>query len=117
FNPDSSTEEDVTEEFWITKVIGQPSKLLLPAEEWREPDPVESWRLRYTTFLEEKFINNPNVLSPNRTFKGDGRYFDPEGESFRTRGDVTLSYKDPGYPLVFRKEAGKTVAYGLSGRK
>ena len=117
FNPESSTQEDVTEEFWITKVIGQPSKLLLPVEEWREPEPVERWRLRYTTFLEEPFINNPNVLSPNRTFKGDGRDFDPEGETFRTRGDVTLSYRDPGHPLVFRKEAGKTVAYGLSGKK
>ncbi|MET3574302.1 DUF3238 domain-containing protein [Bhargavaea ullalensis] len=117
FNPESSTKEDVTEEFWMTKMLGRPSEMLLPVEEWREPDPVSRWKFRYTTFLAEEKISNPNILSPNRTFDGDGREFDPEGESFRTRADVTLSYTDRGYPLVFTKEAGKTVAYGISGRK
>ncbi len=117
FNPESTTREDVTEEFWLTKMIGRPSEMLLPVEEWREPEPVAKWRFRYTTFLAEEQVGNPNITSPNRTFDGDGRHFDPEGGSFRTRGDVTLSYTDPGCPLIFKKEAGKTVAYGITGRK
>ncbi len=41
---------------------------------------VDDWKFRYATFLNEEFIDNPNPLSKNHIFQGDGRDFDPESE-------------------------------------
>lgn len=111
-NPGSSQGEAAVETFTTMKWIGKPSELLLPVNEReKEIKSVDRWKFRYTTFLEQQYLRNPNILSPNHFFKGDGRSFDPNGESFRTRVDVELAYDEIGEPLTFTKEVGKSVAY------
>ncbi|MCM3744758.1 DUF3238 domain-containing protein [Sporosarcina luteola] len=111
-NPSTSTSESAVETFTTIKSIGKPSKLLRPVNEReQEIETVDRWKFRYTTFLADKWIRNPNPLSPNHFFEGDKRSFDPNGEGFRTRVDIELAYDEKGEPMKFSKEVGPTVAY------
>lgn len=111
-NPGSSRAEAAVETFTVMKWIGKPEELLLPVNDReKEIKSVDRWKFRYTTFLEEQYLRNPNLLSPNHYFKGDGRSFDPNGESFRTRVDVELAYDEQDDPMKFTKEVGKSIAY------
>ncbi|WP_252504763.1 DUF3238 domain-containing protein [Sporosarcina sp. Marseille-Q4943] len=111
-NPATSTSESAVETFTTIKSIGKPSEMLRPINEReREIDNVDRWKFRYTTFLKDQWIRNPNLLSPNHYFKGDGRGYDPNGEGFRTRVDIELAYDESGEPMTFSKEVGPTIAY------
>ena len=61
-------------------------------------------------------MKNPNPLTLNRYFKGDGRGFDPNGESYRTRVDIELAYNIERSPLFFTKNIGPSIAYSHSKR-
>ncbi|MFS0576047.1 DUF3238 domain-containing protein [Sporosarcina sp. 179-K 3D1 HS] len=115
-NPFATKEEAEVEQFWITKEIDPPSQLLLPIQEKEPRNKVDRWKFRYTTFLADKWVTNPNVLSPNHYFKGDGRGFNPEGKGFRTRVDVGLAYDLDRSPLTFTKQVGESVAYNYLKR-
>lgn len=115
-NPDSSKEEAATERFSVTKVIGQANKLLLPTQDRVRLPNADKWQFRYTTFLAEDWVVNPNLLSRNRYFKGDDRGFDPNGESYRTRVDIELAYNLKNSPLTFTKDVGPSVAYSVLKR-
>ena len=111
-NPTTSTTESAVETFTTVKSIGKISDMLKPINEReREIANVDRWKFRYMTFLKDEWVRNPNLLSPNHFFKGDGRGFDPNGESFRTRVDIELAYDEKGEPMTFTKEVGMTVAY------
>lgn len=111
-HPDSSRKEAAVETFSTIKWIGKPKELLQPVNEREKTlDPVDRWKFRYTTFLAEDLIRNPNWLSPNHYFKGDDRRFDPNGDGFRTRVDIELAYDEKGEPLTFTKEVGTSMAY------
>lgn len=76
----------LVETFLLFKDIGRPADVLK-----EQAKPVErDYVLRYTTFLEEDWVENPNVLSKMRFFTGDGRTFDPDSEKYRTRADVKI---------------------------
>src|SRR5690606_4250788 len=111
-NPATTTSESAVETFTSIKSIGKPVDLLQPVNE-RERDiaTVDQWKFRYTTFLADKWVRNPNLLSPNHYFEGDQRGFDPNGKGFRTRVDIELAYDEKGEPMKFTKEVGLTVAY------
>lgn len=115
-NPFSTKEEAEVEQFLMTKEISPPRQLLLPMQEKTSRKKVDRWKLRYTTFLKDEWVTNPNVLSPNHFFKGDGRGFDPEGEGYRTRVDVKLAYDLDRSPLTFTKHVGESVAYSYLKR-
>lgn len=112
----STKDEPAIERFTVSKLIANPRQLLVPVLERRERGTVNEWQFRYMTFLKEPLIKNPNVLSKYPFFQGDGRDFDPEGERYRTRVDVTLDYGDKASPMNCERKIGKTVAYNRFGR-
>ncbi|WP_226641423.1 DUF3238 domain-containing protein [Mesobacillus subterraneus] len=104
---DSSTAMAADEEFSIIKKIG-PIKELLKSPEERKLE-AGNWQLRYTTFLKEEWLKNPNAASQDQVFKGDHRSFDPESSEFRTRGDVFIDTEDPS--VLLNKATGITEAF------
>lgn len=74
-----------------------------------EPEPEKSIIMRYTTFLEDEWIENPNVLSNMRLFTGDGRTFDPDSESYRTRADIRVENKQ----VSLKRSVGLSKGYTL----
>ncbi|MGG0643958.1 DUF3238 domain-containing protein [Sporosarcina gallistercoris] len=111
--PKTTEKEASVEGFTMMKSIGVPSKLLVPYAEYRTSSSIGKWEFRYKTFLEDDILENPNVISPNRYFKGDNREFDPESDAYRTCVDIELDYEDPDNPLTFTKEVGESIALGL----
>ena len=112
----SSKEKPAIEQFTVSKLIAKPRQLLTPIMRRSRRHRVDDWQFRYTTFLKESRIKNPNVLSKHHLFEGDGRDFDPEGERYRTRVDVTLDYSKRGSPMSCTRWIGKTTAYDRFGR-
>ncbi|MDN4606583.1 DUF3238 domain-containing protein [Sporosarcina highlanderae] len=113
----ASRSETAIETFTTVKLIGKPSNILRPMNEReQEPKSIDQWKFRYTTFLADEWVRNPNILSSNHYFKGDGRDFDPNGEGFRTRVDIELAYDEKGEPMRFTKEVGTSIAYDFLKR-
>lgn len=112
----SSQKQPEIERYTVTKQIGVPRKLLIPTLQRIKQYKSNYWEFRYTTFLKEKMIKNPNVLSKYHIFKGDHRDFHPEGTSYRTRVDISLDYGKPQSPMVCTRSVGKTTAYDHLGR-
>ena len=110
-NVRSSQEQAAMEEFWIIKRVASREQLL--AEQPTKKDHIQQpeWRLRYLTFLGEEILPNPNPLSLNRFFKGDGRSFDPESKEYRTRVDLNIRFTEDGALVDFAKDVGTTIAY------
>jgi hypothetical protein len=106
---DSSTEMAAKEEFSITKRIGPLNQLLKPVVANSKDNKEGLWQLRYTTFLNEEWLKNPNAASVVHYFKGDNRSFDPESSRFRTRADVFIDSENPS--ALLSKEVGKTEAF------
>lgn len=110
-NPFSSKEKAVVEVFETTKWIAKPQELLVPVQDEIRRAKVDRWQFRYTTFLSDTWVTNPNILAWNHYFKGDGRGFDVHGDGFRTRVDIGLAYDQIGAPLTFTKAVGQSIAY------
>ncbi|GAM14728.1 DUF3238 domain-containing protein [Mesobacillus selenatarsenatis] len=104
---DSSTEMAADEEFTITKRIGPLKDLLKSPQESKHKS--GNWQLRYTTFLKEEWLKNPNAASEDQIFKGDHRTFDPESSEFRTRSDVFIDTDNPS--ALLSKATGNTEAF------
>ncbi len=115
-NPASSKEEAAIEGFTVTKRIAAPKRLLMPVGEKERRPNVDRWNFRYTTFLAEEYVTNPNPLTRYRYFVGDDRGFDPCGEGFRTRVDIELAYDLDRTPLYFTKKIGPSIALDRSKR-
>lgn len=106
--------EPAIESFTLIKEIRPVGDLLQPMTK-REKICVNRWKFRYTTFIKEDKIENPNIFSKNRSFRGDGRDFHPSSSNYRSRVDVSLNYKQIA-PMRYDKRIGKTVAYDRSGK-
>ncbi|WP_046174253.1 DUF3238 domain-containing protein [Domibacillus indicus] len=65
--------------------------------------------LRYTTFLESEWVENPNVLSEMRYFTGDGRSFDPESNRYRTRAEVKINSNE----VSLTRDVGASEGYSI----
>lgn len=111
FNFRSTPEEAANEEFWIIKRVASREELL--AEKPAKKDQIEQpeWQLRYLTFLAEDMLPNPNPLSLDRFFKGDGRSFDPQSKHYRTRVDLNVRFREEGASVDLSKDVGTTIAY------
>nr|WP_316047280.1 DUF3238 domain-containing protein [Planococcus glaciei] len=70
-----------------------------------------TWDLRYTTFLPDEYLANPNLLSPNRYFAGDNRTFTPESSHYRTQVNFSLQLGNEETTLEFQKDVGPSIAY------
>lgn len=110
-NPVSSKEQAAVEVFEMIKWIAKPQELLVSIQDRVRRPNVDRWKFRYTTFLADRWVTNPNVLAWNHYFKGDGRGFDVHGDGFRTRVDIGLVYDQIGAPLTFTKAIGPSIAY------
>lgn len=106
---DSSTDMAAKEEFSITKKIGPLHQMLRPITENNKNKIDGLWQLRYTTFLKEEWLQNPNGASADHYFKGDNRSFEPDSDRFRTRADVFIDIENPS--ALLGKEVGKTEAF------
>lgn len=113
FLPKEKERPSYIEGFTMMKTIDAPSALLTSVYDYQKPAPVNHWSFRYKTFLEEDIVENPNVLSPNRYFKGDNRKFDPESDDYRTCVDIEITANHPDQPIKLTKKVGESVAYGL----
>lgn len=74
-----------------------------------------NWQLRYSTFLPEEWLKNPNLASKVPYFKGDNRGFDPESPRYRTRVDVYIHEKESEAEIECTKAVGKSEAYNHDG--
>lgn len=107
---DTSKEQTAQEEFTLRKKIGPAEHLLIRPEANRREKKDKNWLVRYTTFLKEEWIGNPNIASSERFFKGDNRHYDPEANSYRTRTEITYD-AEAEEATVLKKTAGITKAY------
>ncbi|WP_281863694.1 DUF3238 domain-containing protein [Planomicrobium okeanokoites] len=110
-NVRSSQEQAAMEEFWIIKRVANREQLL--AEQPTQKDYIQQpeWQLRYLTFIGEEIMPNPNLMSLNRFFKGDGRSFDPESPEYRTRVDLSVRFTEDRALVDCSKDVGTTIAY------
>lgn len=116
FLPTIDRKNPAVERFSVTKVITNPRRLLVPILQRRKREEIDDWQFRYTTFLREALIKNPNRLSKNQFFQGDGRDFHPIGAQYRTRVDVELNYSNQASPIKCTRSVGETVAFNRFGR-
>lgn len=107
-NTESSKEETAMEQFWMTKKIA-PLNYLLEKEDGEPPK--LKWHVRYSTFLPDDVLKNPNLTSPNRYFQGDNRGFDPESKHYRTRTNSILNLNKEQSEFDFDKDVGTSIAY------
>ncbi|MDP9700416.1 MULTISPECIES: hypothetical protein [Paenibacillus] len=71
----------------------------------------KSWSMRYTTFLADPWVSNPNILSKYAWFTGDNRGFTATGSSFRTRADISICFCSAGRSVSLSKAVGTTHGY------
>jgi hypothetical protein len=108
---DASTKRTAVEEFEITTRL-VPLKQLLENDKKNASLTCHPRKLlRYTTFLPQKWLKNPNVASKHHYFKGDQRGFNPDAPRFRTRADVHLNMSEEAHPVELAKSVGTTKAY------
>lgn len=104
--PDKKASEEV---YTFSICIKRRDDLLKPIADRRKSKEVETWKFRYTTFLKEDILKNPNFFSPIPYFTGDDRGFDPNGKSFRTRVDIEGKFLGGDSTLQFTKATGPTI--------
>jgi len=85
--------EPAMERYTVSKLIAKPRHILIPVLKKKHKSYVDHWAFRYATFLQEEVIKNPNPLSKNHSFQGDGRDFDRESDKYRTCVNVALDYR------------------------
>lgn len=110
-NPNSTEQEASEESFWLTKRLGKLDTLLNMPEKPKGEIQYPVWNFRYKTFLSEKILANPNLISPNRFFEGDGRGFDPHSKRYRTLVEFTIRLDKEATIDNFKKDVGTSVAY------
>lgn len=105
-DPDNKASEEV---YTFSIRVKQRDELLKPVASRKKAKEVNRWKFRYTTFLKEDIIKNPNLLSPIPYFTGDDRDFNPEGKSFRTRVDIDGEFIGGDSTMKFTKATGPSI--------
>jgi len=105
----TSPEQAANEEFTITKKLASINQLLDAFGEQKKTAKEDLWQLRYTTFLKEQWLKNPNAVSEDHFFNGDDRSYDPEATRFRTRAEIFIDTENPS--ALLSKKIGKTEAF------
>lgn len=70
-----------------------------------------NWDLRYTTFLADQWVANPNTFSKYAWFSGDNRGFSVYSSSYRTRVDLGICFCYSGRSVSLSKDVGATHGY------
>ncbi|PIC63539.1 hypothetical protein CSV79_11290 [Sporosarcina sp. P13] len=113
----TSTNNKPTEEIYTFSVrVNRRDQLLRPVADCKKVKEVARWKFRYTTFLKEDIIKNPNFLSPYLYFTGDDRDFGAHGKSFRTRVDMQGEFTAGQSSLSYTKATGPTIGLNYAKR-
>lgn len=107
--PNNPESEPTKEVYTFTVHVKRRDQLLQPVAKRKKAKQLDQWKFRYTTFLKEDILKNPNLLSPLPYFTGDDRDFDPEGKSFRTRVNMEGQFDGKESPLQFTKSVGPSI--------
>ena len=109
FTPSDPDNKPTEEVYTFSIRIRRRDELLKPVAERKNMKEVERWKFRYSTFLVDDILKNPNLFSPLPYFTGDDRNFDPDGKSFRTRVDIEGEFIGGDGTLQFTKATGPTI--------
>lgn len=107
--PPSSENKPTEESYTFSIRVNCRDHLLQPVAKRKKVLEIDRWKFRYTTFLKEDILKNPNLLSPLPYFAGDDRDFDPEGKSYRTRVDMRGEFNIEESSLQFTKAVGPSI--------
>lgn len=110
-NIKSSQEEAAMEKFGITFELTSADYLLSGSPTTDVEDQNLKWDFRYSTFLPDDYLLNPNLLSFNRYFSGDDRGFDADSSHYRTQVNFNIDLKESDVALKFTKDVGISIAY------
>jgi hypothetical protein len=111
FNIKSSQEEAAMEKFGIKFELTSADYLLSGSPTTDVEDQNPKWDFRYSTFLPDDYLLNPNLLSFNRYFSGDDRRFEADSSHYRTQVNFNVDLKDTEAALEFNKDVGVSIAY------
>lgn len=112
-----SEDNKASEEIYTFSIrVKRRDELLKPVAERKKAKEVERWKFRYTTFLKDDMLKNPNLLSPIPYFTGDDRDFNPEGKSFRTRVDIHGEFVGGDSTMKFEKATGPSIGLNYMKR-
>ena len=110
-NIKSSQKEAAMEKFGLTFELASADYLLSGSPTTDVEDQNLKWEFRYSTFLPDDYLLNPNLLSLNRYFSGDDRGFDSHATEYRTQVNFTIDLKDSEAAIKFTKDVGISIAY------
>lgn len=110
-NIKSSKEEAAMEKFGLTFELASADYLLSGSPTTDVEDQNLKWDFRYSTFLPDDYLLNPNLLSFDRYFSGDDRRFDADASDYRTQVNFNIDLKDSEAALDFTKDIGISIAY------
>ncbi len=113
----TDSDNKASEEVYTFSIrVKRRDELLRPVASRKKAKEVKSWKFRYTTFLKDDILKNPNLLSPVPYFTGDDRDFNPEGKSFRTRVDIDGEFIGGDSTMKFIKATGPTIGLNYMKR-
>lgn len=110
-NIKSSQEDAAMEKFGITIELTSADYLLSGSPTTDVEEQNLKWAFRYSTFLPDDYLLNPNLLSFNRYFSGDDRGFDANSSQYRTQVNFNIDLKESDAALKFTKDVGVSIAY------
>ncbi len=107
----SSQEETAMEKFGLTFELASVDYLLSGSPIAHVENQNLKWHFRYSTFLPDDYLLNPNLLSFNRYFSGDNRDFDVDAADFRSQVNFNVDLKNNDAAFEFKRDVGLSIAY------
>ncbi|WP_214483141.1 DUF3238 domain-containing protein [Bacillus sp. SM2101] len=108
-------EELYIEEFEISKHVGAiRNHIVGESKAVKDQDMTKRWELRYTTFLKDKWVKNPNGLSKYKWFSGDNRGYSATSLSYRTRTHVNICFCSAAESVTLERYVGTTHGYDVN---
>ncbi len=107
----SSQEEAAMEKFGLTFELASVDYLLSGSPITDVENQNLKWNFRYSTFLPDDYLLNPNLLSLNRYFSGDNRGFDVDATDFRSQVNFSVDLNTSEADLDFKRDVGISIAY------
>lgn len=107
----SSKEEAAMEKFDLTIEIATADYRISGPPIMDAENQSVKWHFRYSTFLPDDYLVNPNLLSFNRYFLGDDRGFDVDATDFRSQVNFSVDLHTSEAGVEFKRDVGISIAY------
>lgn len=105
---DYEIEEALKIEGSLNTIIEIPKTEILPFAKLPNAPKAGNFLIRYTTFIPQATVKNPNPFSNHNYFKGDNRSFSSTSSKYRTRADVSTKMTN-GNSISLSKKVNETV--------